>query len=109
MVAVNVTDWPYTVGFVPELTDVVVLALSIVSVVVPVLVAKFVSPEYAPLRLCAPCANVEIVQVPVPPDSVAVQTAAPPLLLSVITTVPVGVPAPGATAATVAVSVTVAP
>jgi hypothetical protein len=94
---------------VPEVTAVVVLALLIVSVVVPVLVVKSVSPEYAPLRLCVPCAKVEIVHVPVPPESVAVQTAAPPLLLSVIVTVPVGVPAPGATAATVAVIVTVAP
>jgi hypothetical protein len=38
-----------------------------------------------------------------------VQTAAPPLLVSVIATVPVGVPAPGDTGATVAVKVTDCP
>ena len=76
---------------------------------VPVLPLKFVSPEYVPLRLCVPSASVEEEQVPVPLVSVAVQTAALPLLVSTIGTMPVGVPAPGATALTVTVKVTDCP
>jgi hypothetical protein len=109
MVAVKVADCPKTDGFVPDATEVVEVAPFTVCVSVPVLDVKLVSPEYAPLRLCVPSANVAFVQVPVPPLSMTVHTAAPPLLESVMVTVPVGVPAPGETAATVAVKVTVCP
>jgi hypothetical protein len=54
IVAVNVTLWPHTDGFVPEATVVVDVAPFTVCVSVPVEVLKFVSPEYAPLRLCVP-------------------------------------------------------
>ena len=56
-----------------------------------------------------PAVNVLFVQVPVPLLKVTVHTAAPPFDVSVIATVPVGVPAPGDTGATVAVNVTVWP
>ena len=108
-VAVKVTVCPYTDGLVLEATVVVVLPALIVSLVVPVLLVKFVSPEYVPLKLCVPSASVVVVHVPVPPLKVTMHTAALPLLVSTTGTVPVGVPAPGADAATVAVMVTVAP
>ena len=92
-----------------EATVVVVLPALIVSLVVPVLPVKFVSPEYVPLRLCVPSASVLVVHVPVPPLNVTVHTAAFPLLVSTTGTVPVGVPEPGEAASTVAVIVTVAP
>jgi hypothetical protein len=80
-----------------------------VCVRVPVPEVKLPSPEYVPLRLCAPAASVEFVHVPVPPASVIVHTGDPPLLVSVIVTVPVGVPDPGVAADTVAVNVTACP
>jgi hypothetical protein len=109
IVAVKVTLWPNTEGLVEEATLVLDVALLTVCVSVPVDEVKLVSPEYAPLRLCEPTASVELVHVPVPLARVTVQTAAPPFEVSVIVTVPLGVPAPGDTAATVAVKVTVCP
>jgi len=53
-----------------------------------------------------PCAKVEVVNVAMPPDSVPVPSVVAP---SRKVTVPDGLPAPGATTATVAVKVTLCP
>ena len=55
---------------------------------------------------CEPTANAEVVNVAVPPDTVPVPRVVVP---SRKVTVPVGLPAPGATGATVAVKVTDCP
>src|SRR6266516_4415702 len=106
-VAVNVTLDPATDGFEEEVTVVVVLALLTVWVSTAlVLVLKFASPPYDAVIEGDPTANVEVVNVAVPPDRVPVPSVVAP---SRKVTVPLGLPAPGATGATVAVKVTLCP
>jgi hypothetical protein len=72
-----------------------------------VLLAKFVSPPYAPVIECVPTESVLVLKVATPEAlSVPVPRVVVP---SRNETVPVGVPVPGATAATVAVNITDAP
>jgi hypothetical protein len=84
--AVVVLDWP---------TDWFTVLL--------VLVVKFVSPPYTAVIECGPTASALVLNVATPPLSVPVPIVVRP---SLNVTVPVGVPAPGVTAATVAVKVT---
>ncbi|GAO05925.1 hypothetical protein TPA0598_01_02950 [Streptomyces lydicamycinicus] len=58
------------------------------------------------MTVCVPTPSALVVTLAVPPDRVPVKVG-PPLMTKV--TVPVGVPAPGATGATVAVKVTGSP
>lgn len=67
---------------------------------------KFVSPPYDAVIECEPTASAEVVNVAVPLDNVAVPSVVVP---SRNVTVPDGVPAPGPTAVTVAVKVTLCP
>ena len=77
---------------------------------VPMLVRKLASPEYVALIVWEPAARLVVANVAVPDAS-----ATPPGVRSVLvvvskkSTVPVGVPEPGALAATVAVNVTACP
>jgi hypothetical protein len=75
---------------------------------VPVLVAKSAAPEYTAVTVCVPSVSVEMVpEVAEPETSV---TGEPKLLPSIANcAVPVGVPDPGATAATLAVKLTTWP
>ena len=67
---------------------------------------KLVSPEYVAVIECDPTDNVEVVKVAMPPDTAPVPRVVTP---SKNVTVPDGLPAPGATTATVAVNVTLCP
>src|SRR5689334_2088508 len=80
---------------------VVVCALFTVCDPVVELVLKLPSPLYPALMVLAPAVVEVSEQLPAPLASVAVQVVAP----SPIVTVPLGVPAPGATAATVTFTV----
>src|SRR5437660_3254296 len=71
-----------------------------------VLPAKLGSPWYAAFRVCVPLLSVVVERLAWPPLSGAVPSCVAP---SKNATVPVGVPAPGATTATAAVSVTAWP
>jgi hypothetical protein len=102
--AVSVTAWPNTGEVGEDVRVEVVDACPTVTVVaVEVWPAKLVSPEYWTVIEFAPSASVLVETLPVPLASVAEPSEVVPLKNW---TVPVGVPAPGATAATVAVSVT---
>jgi hypothetical protein len=111
--AVYVTVWPVLAGVRSEATEVAVEALPTtwVSADVVVEVAKLPSPEYTAVRLRFPPAALKAVtQVATPALKVwlpPVQAIVPPPSLKA--TVPVGLPAPGATTATVAVRVTLCP
>jgi hypothetical protein len=75
---------------------------------VPDELVKFGSPLYVAVTVCVPMGMSSVVTDTVPDaPSGAVNVGPPPLTVNV--TVPVGVPDPGATAATVAVSVTGSP
>jgi hypothetical protein len=107
-VAVNDTDWPKTDGLVEETTVAVVEARFTVceSAVEVLLFEKFVSPAYSAVMECAGglTASEDVLKVAAPePFSVPVPSVVAP---SLNVTVPLGVPAPGATALTVAVNVT---
>src|SRR5437899_617912 len=67
---------------------------------------KLTLPAYSALTECEPRARVLIVKLATPPDKAAEPATLPSMRKS---TVPVGVPAPGATAATVIAKVTLAP
>jgi hypothetical protein len=107
-VAVNVTDCPNVDAFGADVSVVVVVPLLTVCVsVVDVLLVKLPSPSYAAVMACDPAASVELENVAWPPAlSVPVPNVVVP---SLNVTVPVGVPLPGAVAATVAVNVTACP
>jgi hypothetical protein len=104
-VAVSVTIWPTAAGFGDNFKAVVVLPLLIVSVsAVEVLGATPVSPSYVAVIARAPTASPRVV-------SVARRAAFNGRVSSGVApskkvTVPVGVPAPGATTLTVAVNTT---
>jgi hypothetical protein len=103
-VAVKVTLCPTIDGFRDEVMLVVVLALLTAEVNTPlVLPLKFVSPAYEAVIEWDPTASALVVNVAVPPDNVPVPSVTVP---SRNVTVPDGLPAPGATTATVAVKVT---
>ncbi len=79
----------------------------VIALVLPLLVRKLVSPEYVALMVRLPTARLVVENVAVPDES-----ATPPGVRSVVvvvskkSTVPVGVPEPGALAATLAVNIT---
>jgi hypothetical protein len=108
-VAVKVTDWPKTEGFVEEVRVVVVAmpeGLIMTETALDVLPVKLGAPEYSAVNESIPTGSVVVVRIAVLPLRLAVPTDVVPLKNC---TVPVGVPAPGATTAMVAVSVTVWP
>src|SRR5438876_737912 len=106
-VAVNFTDCPNTDGFNEELTDVVVPYFTVCVSLGDVLPLKFASPPYDAVIEWEPTASVLVTNVPWPePSRVPVPRMVEP---SLKVTVPVGVPAPGLFAFTVAVNVTACP
>jgi hypothetical protein len=73
-----------------------------------VLLRKLVLPEYAAVTVCVPSASVEmLLEVAEPEANVTGEPKALPSIENC--TVPLGVPTPGATAATVAVKLTACP
>jgi hypothetical protein len=108
-VAENVTGCPSTEGFAELLTAVALPALPTVWVGrFPVLAAKFESPRYLTVTVCAPTLRLEIAGKDADP---AIRVTGVPTFAPSITscTCPVGVPTPGATALTVAENVTACP
>jgi len=102
-VAVKVTDCPTTEGLADEVIVVLVEAwFTIWDNGDEVLVVKLVSALYVAVIECPPTASVVVVNAAVLPVRLTVPSEVAP---SLNVTVPVGVPAPGATAATVAVKV----
>ena len=103
-VAVKVTAWPNTEGSVAETSEVVVFAwLTTWLKAVEVLDVKLASPPYDTVIDWVATPRLEVVRLALPPLRVAVPRELEP---SLKVTVPVGVPLPGAAAATVAVKVT---
>jgi hypothetical protein len=109
-VAVNVTDCPKTDGLAEDVTVVVVWpwagGVTVWVRAALVLVLKFASPPYVAVIEKLPAWVNVAVNVAIPPESVPVPMLMVPLRK---VTVPDGVPAPGDTAATVAVKVTAWP
>jgi hypothetical protein len=106
-VAVNVTDWPNTDGLAEDVSVVTLEALlTTCDTAGEVLVAKLPSVAYTAVTLCGlPATDSAVVLKVATPEPFRVpgpNVVAPSLNV----TVPVGVPAPGATAVTVAVKVT---
>src|SRR5438094_7366202 len=109
-VAVNVTLWPNTDGLADELRLVDVLALfTTCDTAELVLVMKFVSPPYTAVMLCVPTLRADVAHVATPAASACAPQPVTELAPSLKFTLPVGVPAPGAVAVTVAVNVTLCP
>ena len=107
MVAVRATLWPKTGEAGVVVTTAVVEACPTVSIVgEEVWPVKLVSPEYVAVIELLPSASPVAEMLPTPPESVAVPSDVVPLKNW---TVPVGVPAPGLTAETVAERVMVCP
>ena len=103
--AVSVTDCPGVAGLgaaVRVVAEFVTISLSAAEV----LAAKLVSVPYTAVMLWVAALSVEVLNVAVPPLRVPVPKVVEP---SRKVTTPVGVPAPGATAATVAVKVSNCP
>src|ERR1043166_1437156 len=106
-VAENVTDWPNTDGLSDEPSAVSVLALLTVWVTTAeVLLLKLLSPRYTAVMALLLTLSEEVISVAWPDTSALVTSAVAP---SRKITLPVGVPEPGGTAATVAVNVTDCP
>ncbi len=106
-VAVKVTDCLNTDGLAEELADVVVPYFTVCVSLEEVLPLKFASPPYDALIEWEPTASVLVTNVAWPePFRVPVPRVLEP---SLKVTVPVGVPAPGLLAVTVAVKVTDCP
>src|SRR5438552_6696146 len=106
-VAVKVTDFPNTDGLAEELADVVVPYFTVCVSLEEVLPLKLASPPYDALIEWEPTASVLVTNVAWPePFRVPVPRVLGP---SLKVTVPVGVPAPGLVAVTVAVKVTDCP
>src|SRR5207302_618974 len=105
--AVKVTPWPDTEGFGKEVTPVVVLALTTTCPPSrePALGVKLYTPRKVAVIVWVPRARALVVTEATPPPS---RPCGPPMLVPSAwnCTVPVGVPAPGAVAVTVAVNVT---
>ncbi|GAA5610959.1 hypothetical protein Spla01_02106 [Streptomyces platensis] len=109
-VAVKVTGCPKTDGSGNEVTVVVVgvRTCCTVCVSVPDDALNCALPPYVAVMRWVPGLRLLVVTVAVPPTSGAVSVPPPPPAMTKVT-VPVGVPAPGATGATVAVMVTGCP
>ena len=109
-VAVKVTPWPDTEGFGEEVTPVEVLALTTTCppARVPVLGLKSDTPRKVAVTACVPRARAVVDTDATPWPS---RPCGPPMLVPSAAnwTVPVGVPAPGAVAVTVAVNRTFCP
>jgi hypothetical protein len=93
IVAVNVTACPYVEGFRLDVTTVSAVAglTAWPPISVPVLVAKFVAPEYTAVIVCGPSVRVETLPEVAEPD--ASVTGEPKALPSIENcTVPAGVP-----------------
>src|SRR5262249_26224239 len=106
-VAVNVTDWPSGMGLADVVSAVVVgVRPTDCTNVADALVVKFVSPAYVAMTSWLPEVS-WVVEISATPDPL---TATLPIEVpsTVKSTFPVGVPAPGAVAVTVAVKVTLA-
>ena len=102
--AVKVIDCPKTEGLAEDVNAVVVLALLTTWLTAElVLVTKLESPPYSAVMLFEPTASDAMDKVAVPDARVPVPMMLEPFLK---VTVPEAVPAPGETAATVAVKVT---
>src|ERR1051325_1800550 len=103
-VAVKVTDWPKTDGWAEDTTAVVVLSLLTTWLrAEEVLVLKLLSAPYTAVMEWVATLKAVVLKVVVPPLKVPVPNVAAP---SLNVTVPLGVPAPGKTALTLAVKVT---
>jgi hypothetical protein len=110
IVAVNVTLCPNVDGFRLDVTTVPAVAdpTTWPPLSVPVLATKPVAPEYTAVTVCVPTVSVEMLpDVAEPEASVTGEPKALPSTLNC--TVPVAVPVPGATAATLAVKLTAWP
>jgi hypothetical protein len=104
MLAVNLTVWPNTEGFIEEVTVVKVVAFCTVwSTVLEDDEVKFESPLYVAVTECVPASKFRVAYEACPLLTGRV-TVGPPVIVNV--TIPVGVPPPGATGATVAVKIT---
>src|SRR5260370_24074392 len=106
-VAVKVTPWPDIEGFGEEVTPVVVLAMMTTCppARAPGLGLKLDTPRKVAVTVCVPRARALVVtDAPPPPPRACGPPMARPSAWN--WTVPVGVPAPGAVAVTVAVNVT---
>ncbi len=102
--AVKVTDWPKTEGFTDDVSVVVVADWPTTCVKTgDVLVVKLPSPLYTAVIECEATDRFDVVNVATPPASVPAPMRVAPLKNEAA---PVAVPAPGATAAMVAVNVT---
>src|SRR5262249_19235516 len=106
-VAVNVTDCPTLAGLSEEVSAVVVVPLTVCVRAADVLAAKLASPLYTAVIEWLPRVSVAVANVAVP-EALSV-TALSVVAPSLNVTLPVAVPAPGATAAIVAVNVTLVP
>lgn len=82
--------------------------LTVIVLVVVLLAVKLPSPEYDTLIECEPGVRLATLSAAVPPVN-AIVARSSPVVVSKKSTVPVGVPDPGALAATVAVTVIVWP
>jgi hypothetical protein len=104
-VAVNVTDWPETDGFVPETTEVELFALLTACEYAGefVLPAKLLSPTYSAVIECVATLNELVARVATLPLKVPDPKVVAP---SLNVTDPVAVPLPGAVTLNVAVNVT---
>ena len=104
-VAVKVTNWPYTEGLELESSVVVVFALFTVwRSGLKGLKLKLSSPPYSAVMVWMPTVRLSVLMVACPePSRVLIPSIVAP---SMKVTFPVGVPAPGGTAETVAVKVT---
>jgi hypothetical protein len=108
-VAVKVTDWPTTEGFGEDVSAVVVAistGLIVTETPFEVLVAKSGSPRYRAVNESLPTGSAVVARIAVFPLRLAVPREVEPTKNC---TEPVGAPGPGATTATVAVSVTDCP
>ena len=102
--AVKVTDWPKTEGFCEEPTTVAVAAVfTVCASAEEVLALKLPLPPYAAVMEWLATLSADVVKVAVPAVNVLAPNVVAP---SLKVTVPIGVPDPGAVAATVAVKVT---
>ena len=109
-VAVNVTDWPNTDGFVADVKAVAVGAgFTTCETALEVLVAKFVSPAYAAVMGCVATLSDEVVNVATPDALVVPVPIVVPLSLNVTVSAAGIVPVEGALTVTAAVKVTDCP
>ena len=103
IVAVSVVDWLKNVGLGALVSDVAVEAgFTVCECEADVLPVKLALPEYTAVSECEPTASADVLIAAEPPETGAVPSDVAP---SKNSTVPEGVPAPGALTVTLAVSV----